>query len=166
MIALIEPRAARGDVDAQAMLGQMYAKGQGVPANLGNASSWLRKAADQGSKDAEYMLGVFATGGVAGSRDPVAAAGWFRKAGHQRYAAAAFNLALMYARGDGVERSSGMALNWIDAAIQYLPRSTDADRRSKFEAARSSILAEMTPEEVAVAGKGTLRGAGGDWEIG
>jgi TPR repeat protein len=68
-------------------------------------------------------LGVFSSAGIGGPQDSRTAAVWYRKAAHQHYPDAAFNLAALYHGGQGVDRSDAMALNWINAAIKYLPAS-------------------------------------------
>jgi len=40
------PLAEAGDATAQFILGGMYAKGQGVPQDYGEAAKWYRKAAE------------------------------------------------------------------------------------------------------------------------
>ena len=42
------PRAQQGSVEAQYNLGLLYAQGQGVPQDAGQAIQWFRRAADQG----------------------------------------------------------------------------------------------------------------------
>jgi uncharacterized protein len=42
------PRAQQGIVEAQYNLGLLYAQGQGVPQDDGQAIQWFRRAADQG----------------------------------------------------------------------------------------------------------------------
>lgn len=41
------PAADQGEARAQASLGRMYAKGQGVPQDYSKAINWARLAADQ-----------------------------------------------------------------------------------------------------------------------
>ena len=49
--------AKQGDVLAQFGLGEMYAKGYGVPENDREAVKWFRLAAEQGHADAQFRLG-------------------------------------------------------------------------------------------------------------
>ena len=56
-IEALRARAEKGDVDAQNNLGEMYAKGQGVPLDYVEAVSWFRKAADGGYARAQFNLG-------------------------------------------------------------------------------------------------------------
>ncbi len=48
----LRPLAERGDATAQAVLGVMYDKGQGVPQNYIEAHKWYNLAATKGDKDA------------------------------------------------------------------------------------------------------------------
>lgn len=57
-VAIIGPLAQRGDPDAQALLGHLYAEGRGVPQNYTQAAIWYRRAADQGHSEAQYELGL------------------------------------------------------------------------------------------------------------
>ncbi len=77
---LARPLAEHGDARAQFLLGLMYANGQGVPQDPGEAAKWYRLAADQGEADAQNQLAwLYATGdGV--TRDDVAAHMWFNLA--------------------------------------------------------------------------------------
>ena len=50
--------AERGDAHAQALLGNMYAKGQGVRQDDAEAFRWFRQAAAQGHAQAQHNLGV------------------------------------------------------------------------------------------------------------
>jgi len=50
-------KAARaGSVDAQSIVGIMYATGQGVARNLPEAKKWLERASQEGDKHAKEML--------------------------------------------------------------------------------------------------------------
>lgn len=57
-VAEWRPLAIAGDPDAQFNLGQAYKLGRGVPADLGQAESWYRRAAAQGHLQAEDNLGL------------------------------------------------------------------------------------------------------------
>ena len=50
--------AEQGNVDAQLNLGDIYARGDGVPENLAEAVKWLRLAAEQGHAEAQFTLDV------------------------------------------------------------------------------------------------------------
>jgi len=57
-VAEWRPLALAGDPDAQFNLGQAYKLGRGVPADLGLAETWYRRAAKQGHLQAEDNLGL------------------------------------------------------------------------------------------------------------
>lgn len=57
-VAEWRPLAIAGDADAQFNLGQAYKLGRGVPADLGQAEAWYRRAAKQGHLQAEDNLGL------------------------------------------------------------------------------------------------------------
>ena len=146
-IRLVTPQAKRGRIDAQMMLGQMYLKGEGVPADAVTGVEWIHKAADQGSDLAAFQMGLFAASGIGGPADMAGAAAWYRRAAHQGYADAAYNLAVLYHSGRGVERSDALALNWSNAAIAWQPASAPAEMTARFTTLRDSVLAGMTPDE-------------------
>ena len=50
--------AAEGNAEAQAGLGAMYAKGDGVPKSYAEAIKWYRLAADQGDAAAQQRATV------------------------------------------------------------------------------------------------------------
>lgn len=152
-VRLLKPQAEAGQIDAQIMLGQMYLKGQGVPADVAAGIAWIRKAADQGSPIAAYDLGLFSANGIGAPQDIHAAATWYRKAAHQGFPDAAFNLAVLYHKGVGLEQSDAMALRWADAAIDYLPVVAPPELRSRFESLRATIQAGMPADQAAAAAR-------------
>ena len=50
--------AQRGDAQAQAILGFMYANGRGVPQSYDAAVDWYLQAAEQGDPTGQYLLGL------------------------------------------------------------------------------------------------------------
>ncbi len=52
------PLAERGNEAAQASLGFMYAKGQGVAQDYQEAVRWYRLAAEQGHASGQFSLGA------------------------------------------------------------------------------------------------------------
>ena len=71
------PLAERGNEAAQANLGFMYAKGQGVPQDDQEAVRWSRLAAEQGDAVAQCNLGVMYNKGQGVPQDYQEAARWF-----------------------------------------------------------------------------------------
>ena len=54
----LSPIAQRGNPEAQAYMGYLYATGRGVPQDYTQAAIWYRRAADQGHSGAQYELGL------------------------------------------------------------------------------------------------------------
>src|SRR5215469_2355607 len=72
-LRLVRPLADQGNASAQALLGLMYALGQGVPQDYAAALTWYRKAADQGLASAQSDLGSIYEQGLSGKPDYAAA---------------------------------------------------------------------------------------------
>ncbi|MFA6019962.1 MAG: tetratricopeptide repeat protein [Rhodospirillales bacterium] len=113
-LAEFEELANRGDAGAQAMLGKMYARGQGVATNHSKAAELFRRAALQGDAEGAFQLGVFYQNGVGvgAHADKAEAAKWLRQSAGKGHPRAAYTLALMLLKGDGLPRShdEGMVL--------------------------------------------------------
>lgn len=77
---LLLPLADRGQPRAQAMIGFMYATGQGVPQSYDAAAYWYRLAAEQGDTTAQYLLGLAYDKGQGVPLDEVAAYKWLNLA--------------------------------------------------------------------------------------
>jgi len=77
-----------GDAKAQALLGAMYATGQGVPLDYAESEKWSRKAAKQGEAGGQFMLGFMYDTGKGVPKDFAEAVKWYRKAAEQDYATA------------------------------------------------------------------------------
>ena len=71
-----KPLAERGDARAQASLGFMYDKGQGVSQDHAEALKWYRKAAEQGEAMAQFNLGTMYAVGQSVPEDYVQAHMW------------------------------------------------------------------------------------------
>lgn len=77
---LLLPLAERGNARAQAMVGFMYATGQGLPQAYDAAGLWYRLAAEQGDTTAQYLLGLAYDKGQGVPQDGVAAYKWLNLA--------------------------------------------------------------------------------------
>jgi TPR repeat protein len=77
---LLVPLAQRGNAAAQALLGFMYANGQGVPQGYEAATYWYRLAAEQGDTTAQYLLGLMYDKGFGVPLDEIAAHKWLNLA--------------------------------------------------------------------------------------
>ena len=70
------PLAERGYRLAQYTLGLMYAQGQGVPQDYGEAVKWFGRAAAQGVPQAQFELGMLYARGFGVPQDFVLAHAW------------------------------------------------------------------------------------------
>lgn len=69
--------AGHDDATAKAVLGHMYATGQGVARNMASAVKWYRQAAEQGVVSAQNTLAQLYAGGRGVAPDYVRAHKWF-----------------------------------------------------------------------------------------
>ena len=83
-----QARAAKGDANAEALLGRAYYEGVGVTRNYPTAQAWLNKAVAQNNADAMFFLGLMYEYGRGVRQDVPGALGLFDKAAAlgQRYA--------------------------------------------------------------------------------
>src|SRR5690606_12520304 len=78
-IALREA-AASGDPKALFEIGNRYAEGRGVPADMVEAANWYEKAAEEGLAPAQYQIGNLYEKGVGVTRDIAKAKTWYQLA--------------------------------------------------------------------------------------
>lgn len=106
---LAAPLAAKGDAAASALLGYLYEKGLGAPADIARALRLYGDAAIKGDADAQIALGDLALQGNEVIADYERAAGWYRLAAAQGDARAHVKLGVMYADGVGVLKNDKAA---------------------------------------------------------
>ena len=75
--------ASVGNTDAQAMLGQKYLAGKGVPRDYKKAIKWLMKAAEQGHAEAQNNVGYCYWAGEGMEQDFKQAFVWYTKSANQ-----------------------------------------------------------------------------------
>ncbi len=110
--------AEQGIAEAQALLGNCYATGEGVLKDYGEAYKWFRKAAVQGLGAAQYMLGTYYASGKGVPKDIGEAVKWYRKAAEQGFADAQYMLGCRYAIGYGVPKDTTKAAEWQRMAAE------------------------------------------------
>lgn len=143
------PRLAyQGDANAQAALGTLYDKGEGVRQNRTKALAWYRKAADQGNVIAQNNLGAMYASAEGVPPDYAQAITWLRKAADQGDAIAQDNLGLMYANGNGLPQDLAQAYAWFNLSASH---AEDAETRDVAIKDRDLIAIKMTPTETAKA---------------
>ena len=113
---LAKPRADGGDPAAQAALGGMLLRGQGVPVDYAAAARLFSAAAEKGHAAAQNTLGLLYAGGLGVAQDYTQAASWYRRAAGQGAPEHQFDLAVMYDNGLGVEKNAVLAAEWYGKA--------------------------------------------------
>jgi TPR repeat protein len=110
--------AEAGNPNAQSLLGEMYAFGQGVPLNYPEAVRWLRMAAAQGVAKAHFKLGFMYEKGLGFVKNPSMAHRWYSLAdvaGHpEAYKDRQRVAALLDAKA--IQDSA----RWVDACVKSL----------------------------------------------
>ncbi len=103
-------------VMAENNLGVMYARGEEVTKDAGEAVRWFRQAAEQGYAGGQKNLGLMYARGFGVAKDSAEAVRWLRQAADQGQPEAQLNLGTMYANGDGVAKNSAEAVKWFRLA--------------------------------------------------
>jgi TPR repeat protein len=120
----LEQAAAKGIPKAEAQLGELLLRGDGLARNDVRAVTLLEKAARAGNSTAAFRVGMLLAQGENGvAKDPERALAYFRAAAAGGEAEAFFNIGAAYASGRGVKRSYAEALGWLIVARQ---KGTDA----------------------------------------
>ena len=111
-----EKASNRGDPEALANLGMMYANGLGCRASNETAVRLMRQAAQSGNHLGQAALGCMHLLGHGVSRDPHKAAKYIHASAEQGDPSAQFFLAVMHLHGEGVKRDGNRALHWMALA--------------------------------------------------
>jgi hypothetical protein len=149
-LSMARPLADAGDARAQALLGQMYYRGRGVPQDDRDAADWFRHAADQNDATAQFYLGGMYSEGRGVPQDFAESAKWYERAAEQGDGQAQYNLGVAYARGEGVTPNSVKAHMWFNLSASRLndPRGRTAAIKN-----RDQVAGEMTADQLAEAQK-------------
>lgn len=115
-LAELSPLAAKGDPNAQFLLGMLYDAGNGVTRDQARAASLYRKAAEQHHLIAQLFLGVLYYSGQGVKKDPGAAAHWFQAPADSGNDQAQFYLGSLYASGEGVKQDDSTAIHYLSQA--------------------------------------------------
>ena len=112
----LQAQANQGDTEAQNRLGELYAKGRGVPQDYAQARTWYEKAASLGNPLAQNNLAELYFAGLGGPPDYVRAYMWV-------------SLAADHMRGEEKKQAEE---NREDVAQRMSPAQiTEANRLSK-----------------------------------
>lgn len=152
---ILLPLAHQGDPPAQYLLGDMYARGRGVPEDHREAVRWWRRAAEQGQSGAQDWLGTlydlaYMSGGdmaVLGSlpQDKAEGAKWYRRAAEQGHASAQNSLGTKYEEGEWVPR------DYVEAAKWYRRAAEQGDYFGQSNLGRSYLDGRGVPQDFVLA---------------
>lgn len=87
----IRQAADSGDKNAQALMGELYLKGEGVPPDPLQAHQYIIEAAARGVVGAQFNAGLMSLRGTGTEQDPVEAYKWFSLAAAEQYPGAEQN---------------------------------------------------------------------------
>jgi TPR repeat protein len=164
----LRPLAAKGDPNAQFLLGMLYDSGKGVPQDQAAAASWYRKAAEQKHLVAQLYLGVLCYSGEGVKQDYAEAARWFRAPAESGNNQAQFYLGSMYERGTGVKQNASEAIRWLTkSAAQQNTRAMGRLASALFSRsggdqdlvdayAWSHLAAELDPVQATTSARGVI----------
>jgi TPR repeat protein len=111
-VAIWRPLAENGDADAAFNLGQAYRLGRGVKLDLGEAQSWLERAAVQGHVDAQTTLGLL----LFGNGNQAEGARWLKQAAEKGDARAMLIFGTALFNGDGVAQDRILGYAYVSRA--------------------------------------------------
>ena len=129
------------------MMGAMYAEGQAVERDDGQAVRLWLSAAEQGHASAQFNLGVMYATGRGVPQDDAEVVRWFGLSAAQSNAQAQLNLGVLYATGRGVSQNDIEAYKWFSLAVE---RSA-GEERVGGETYRDAVAARMTTDDLAEA---------------
>jgi tetratricopeptide (TPR) repeat protein len=107
-----ERAASGGHTAVQALLGNLYLAGMGVPQDSDKALHWLLQAAQSGDARAQLQAGAM----LHDAGQSHEALEWYTKAALQGLPDAQVSLAQMYFKGDATPRDLAKAVHWSEQA--------------------------------------------------
>ena len=111
--------AELGYAPAQAALGLMYERGEGVSRDPQEAIKWYKKGAAGGNPDAQIYLTNCYSYGWGVEKNYAEALKWYNTAAESGYAPGQYSLGLLYEEGRGVGKDLPAAFHWyVKAAAQ------------------------------------------------
>ncbi|MBX3307876.1 MAG: sel1 repeat family protein [Nitrospira sp.] len=123
-LSTLQTQANQGNAEAQNGLGELYAKGKGMPQDYTQARTWYEKAATQGHPHAQNNLAELYFAGLGGPQDLVRAYMWV-------------NLATSHMQGEdkkqAEENRDDVAQRMTPAQITEAKRLSEQCRSNKFK---------------------------------
>ncbi|CAH0367727.1 unnamed protein product [Pelagomonas calceolata] len=105
-------------IQAQALLGVLYLRGNGVPQNERRAAKWLQQAADAGDAAAQSQYGALLYTGQGVDKDDARGVSYWQKAVAQDHLPAMVSLGVALHKGEGVKQNKTKALALMSAAAR------------------------------------------------
>jgi TPR repeat protein len=136
----VATRAARGDANAEQLMGLRYAEGNGVIKNEKEAARWFEKAARHGQAEAQYRYGLALLEGRGVAQDYKAAFYWIEQPAKRGHSYAQYSLGELYRYGTGTALDKAQAYLWFNLAA--------AQGVEKAAKARDSLVWQLKPEQL------------------
>ena len=124
------PLADKGNGIAQAGLGLLYARGQGVPQDHIEAVKWFRLSAEQGNVFGQNNLADMYRNGHGVLQNYPEAVLFYRLSAAQGYALAQSSLGFMYENGNGIRQDYKKAYMWYTLAAEQGHEGANQSRLS------------------------------------
>ena len=139
-VPALQNAAAAGSSSAQ-----FYKLGQGIQADLPNAFTWYKKAAEQGVSAAQLNVGQMYAEGRGVKQDMNAAKLWLQKAAKQGDNRASYNLALIEERSQNLSS----AYQWYELAARdgMLDKNVSKQAQGKI----LKLAANLTQQDIQAA---------------
>lgn len=141
-LKVFQPLAAQGNSVAQAQLGKMFYRGEGVPQSDLKAFELLKMAADQGNHFAECGVASMIDQGKGNSIDKLEKIKWILRAAQGGSSLCQHMAGDLYFQGDGVTRDLAQALAW------YQKAGDQGDEKAKEVATRLQSLNQSSGDIV------------------
>lgn len=139
------PPMERGIAVFEALLGDVYYMGHGVPKDYAAAVKWYHRAAEKGNALSQSTLGDIYYYGYGVPQNYVEAAKWWQAAANQGAHVAQLNLSVMFANGNGVPVDLVKSHMYANLAAGGLPPGKDRDTAASN---RDYVATLMKPEQV------------------
>ncbi|WP_163270583.1 peptidoglycan-binding protein [Chelativorans alearense] len=114
--ASLRQAAAEGNAAALFEIGNRYADGVDVEADMAEAARWYEEAAELGLAPAQYRIGNLYEKGTGVERDVAKAKTWYQRAAEQGNASAMHNLGVLFAMGADGATDNRSAARWFQEA--------------------------------------------------
>ncbi|MCX7380989.1 MAG: tetratricopeptide repeat protein [Alphaproteobacteria bacterium] len=106
--------ALQGDIDAAALVGDLYSRGGDLPPNFAEAGMWYRRAAEGGHRAAARALGLMNLNGNGIPKDHEEAARWFRISAEGGDTTSRYDLAALALQREAAPEEAQRTREWFE----------------------------------------------------